>query len=285
VSLSRHARRFVGVWVDLFRRHDLLTAASAIAFQSLVAAVALALLALGILGKTGNESLWWGHVAPQIQSRVLPEVYAGIAQTVQHVFAADSTGLVVFAVLISIWEVSGSVRGCMGALNRVYETDEKRPWWRRFPVSFAISAAVILALLGAVLLVMAAGGAVHGDGYVPFAVVRWLTAILLLVLAFGLLVRFAPAEPRAKRWASVGSALVVVAWIVEAFVFKWYVEYLANFRTAPGSLFVVLVVTAFFYVGSIILLVGIELDELLRENAKAAERTFYELLRATAQRS
>jgi membrane protein len=280
-----NVRKLFDVWLDLFRRHDLLTAASAIAFQALVAAVALVLLGLGVLGESGNQQLFWKHIAPQIANRVLPGVYVGVQQTVQHIFAASSTGLIVFAALLSVWEVSGAVRACMGALNRVYETDESRPWWIRFPVSFGISVALTAALLGSVLLVLAAGGMVHGDGYVPFAIVRWLTSILLIMLAFGLLVRFAPAEARAKRWASVGSGLVVVGWLAEAFVFKLYLNDLANFRTAVGSLTIVLVVTGFFYWASIILLVGIELDELLREHAKAAERTVLQLVRTAAQRS
>jgi len=93
-------------------------------------------------------------------------------------------------------------------------------------------------------------------------------AIALLSAAFTLLARWGPAERRAKKWATAGGTLVVVGWVVESIVFKWYVTSLADFKTAPGSLFVVLVVTSYFYVGAIILLVGIELDELLRTEAR-----------------
>jgi uncharacterized BrkB/YihY/UPF0761 family membrane protein len=65
----------------------------------------------------------------------------------------------------------------------------------------------------------------------------------------------------AKRRASVGAILGVTAWFVESLVFAWYISTIANFNTAVGSLTVLIVVCMYFYVGSIILLVGIELDE------------------------
>lgn len=272
------AGRFAAVWADLFRKHELLTYAGSIARSMLVASVAVVLLLIGLAGAAGRQDLWRSHLAPQVHKRVLPDVYAGLNETVDHVFHANSPGLIVFAALLAVWEVSGSVRGVSGALNRVYETKETRSWKERYPLSVALSAAIVLALVTALLLVMAVGGLVHGAASIPFAIVRWGAAILLVGLAFGLLVRFAPAQPRAKKWSSVGSGLVVVGWIVEALVFKWYLTSLANFRTAVGSLTVVLFVIAYLYTASIILLVGIELDELLREDGKRVERTVFRLL-------
>src|SRR5262249_17920457 len=120
-------------------------------------------------------------------------------QTVDRIFSANSPGLVVFAALLAVWEVSGSVRGVSGALNRIYETEERRSWKRRYPISFAVELVVNVALLTAILLAMAVGGVVHGTASVPFAILRWLGAILRIAFVFGVLVRFAPAEPRAKN--------------------------------------------------------------------------------------
>lgn len=274
------AADFVRTWVDLFDRHDLLTRASAIALQMLTAVVALTLLALAVIGSAGRQDLWSGHVAPAIRPRVLPGVYDGIQATADKIFSSDSTALVVFAAVLAVWEVSGAVRACMGTFTAIYDEPESRPWWVRFPVSFALSAALIGSFIAAVILVEAVGAVVHGPWYVPVAIVRWAVAIALVGLAFGLLVRFGPSRPRAKRWASIGASLVVVAWIVQSVIFAWYIGSLANFKTAVGSLAVFLVVISYFYVGSIVLLVGVELDELLRKDAKEAEQTVLQLVRS-----
>jgi uncharacterized BrkB/YihY/UPF0761 family membrane protein len=60
-------KEIVSLWVDLFDEHGLLTSAAAIALQSFVAMVALALLALALIGETGHEHVWWGQIAPQIE--------------------------------------------------------------------------------------------------------------------------------------------------------------------------------------------------------------------------
>ncbi len=275
----RSLRELVDVWVDLFDEHELLTYASAIALQALVAAVALVLLTLGVLGETGRENVWRDHLGPAVQHKVLPFVYSGIDEVVEKIFSTDSAGLIAFAAILAVWEVSGVIRACMGALDRVYETSDDRPWWIRFPVSVGLAVTTIAGLGGALVLGYLVGNG--GGGWeVVGLVARWAAAIVLIGVAFGLIVRFAPAERRAKRWASAGAALVVVAWIVQSLIFRWYVGSVANFRTAVGSLTVVLVVTAYLYVGAIVLLVGIELDELLRKDVEGDdERGILELVR------
>jgi membrane protein len=148
----------------------------------------------------------------------------------------------------------------MGGMNAVYETDESRSTWVRFGVSLALGVAIAVALVGSVLLVTAA----KGWGGLGLAVVRWLGAILLIGLAVGVLVRYAPAESRAKRWDSFGTSLVVAAWIVASVIFKLFVQHVANFRSALGILAAFLVLTTYVYVSSIVFLVGVQVDELLR---------------------
>jgi membrane protein len=271
--LGQWARDSVSLWGRLFKEHELLSYASNIARTMLVASVSILLLLLGVAAAIGREDLWTTHVAPQIRDRVLPDVYSGVNQTVDRIFAANPPGLIAFAALLAVWEVSGSVRGVSGALNRIYGTEETRSRKRRYLTSFGLALVVNVALLTAIMLAMAVGGAVHGAASVPFAIARWLAAVLLIATAFGLLVRFAPAQPRAKTWTSIGAVLVVIGWIVESLAFKWYIGTLANFRNAVGSLTVVLVVISYLYFASIILLVGIEVDELLRENVDDPERT------------
>jgi membrane protein len=270
----------VTLWVDLFKRHNLLTYASAIAFQALVALVALTLLGIGVLGAISRRDVWTNQIAPQIEPKVLLEVFGGIDATVQKIFQSSSGGLIAFAAVLSIWEMSGVVRACMGAMAQIYEDEENRPWWIRFPISIAIAFALTLALVGAILLATAARTAVHGAWGIPFAILRWLVALGLITLAFGLLVRFAPVKPRTTRWATGGATLVVVAWGVQSLIFVEYLRSLADYRTAAGSLLGIYFLTTFLYVAAIILMVGIELDEQLRQDvAEGEERGILELVR------
>lgn len=264
-------KKIVKLWVDLFDQHELLTSATAIALQALVAAVALALLGIALLGEFGAEGFWNNEIAPQIEPKVLPEVFGGIDASVQKVFVSSSGVLIAVAVLLSIWEVSGVVRACMSALSKVYGTKDERPFWIRFPISFGIAVVLILALGGSTVLTLGLRHTVHGSWGLPFAVLRWVATIVLLSTAFGVLVRFAPAERRSKKWASGGATLVVVLWILQSLIFAWYVRSAANYKTAEGSLTFVYLFTTYFYVAGIVLLVGIELDELLRRDLQGED--------------
>jgi membrane protein len=273
-------RKLVALWVGLFREHGLLTFASAIAFQALVALVALVLLTVALLGRIGRQDVWTEQIGPQLKPKVLPQVYEGIDATCQKVFHTTSAGLIAFAALLTIWEISGVVRACMGALSRIYDTEDERPWWIRFPISIGIALVLTSALVGSMLLATAARTAVHGAWSIPFTIFRWALAIALMIGAFGILVRFAPAERRTKRWSTGGAAVVVVAWLVQSVIFWLYLHHLANYRSPSGSLLGVYFLTTFLYVGAIVLLVGIELDEQLRKDVEGhEERGILELVR------
>jgi len=253
------------LWYELFRKDKLLTYASAIAVHTLIAGVAFVLLFIGLLGATGDKHLWNDTIGPAIRRRVLPDVYRGINAIVQHVFATSSTWLIVVAALLSIWKISSVVRGVIDALKAIYGTTEERSWKVRLPLSFAISTVFILAMLCAIVLLSAVHGPAGWEW--PVAIFRWIGAIGLIMFAFGVLVHHAPAAQRSKKWASAGAILAVIAWILETLIFRWYIDTLADFRSAIGSFTVFILLSIYLYVGAIILLVSIELDELVRLDA------------------
>jgi membrane protein len=271
---------FVSLWVGLFKEHNLLVYASAVAFNTLVALVALVLLVVAILGEIGRSDVWTKQIGPTIQPKLLPQVYEGIDATFTKIFGASSGGLIAFAAAVAIWEISRAVRACMGALSRVYDADDDRSWFVKQPISIGIGVVLTGALVGSILLATAGRTLGHGGWSIAFTIGRWLLSLLLIAGAFGLLVRYAPAERRAKKWASAGAATVVVAWVVQTLIFGAYLRYLADYRSAAGSLLGVYFLTTYLYVAAIVLLVGIELDEQLRKDLNGKdERGIIEIVR------
>jgi membrane protein len=279
VGVKRRFKRFVGLWVDLFGKHGLLDHASAVAFQVLKSLIPLSLLGLAILGATGQEDVWRETIGPAIQPHLQRPTYHAIDYGVEKIFSSETLGLLVFASLLTLWYISGSVRAFIGGINQIYEVKDERRWPVRYAISFGLAACVVVGVMGSMLLTIAAGQ-VGGDGalHALVEVGRWLVAIVLLGIVLGMLFRFAPAKHRANRWASAGSALVIVAWIAATLIFELFVVHVANFKTATGELTVFLVLIGYVYTSSIILLVGVELDELLREDATAGQRGVLELL-------
>jgi membrane protein len=277
--VTTRLRKLVQLWVELFDRHALLDHASSIAFAVLKALVPLTLLGLAVLGVSGERNVWRDTLLPGLRPHVQPATADALDVADEKIFATDSTALVIFASVLALWYVSGSVRAVMGATNQIYGDEETRSWKERYPLSVGLAAGIAVCVVGALLSVLSLPAlAHHGALEVMVAIGRWLVAIVLLALAVALLVRFAPVKPRSNTWVSGGSVLVIVAWVAASMVFKLLVTSLLNFKTATGSLGAFLVLTGYVYTSSIIFLVGVELDELLREDATEGQRGLLEML-------
>ena len=210
-------REFVQAWTDAFREHRLLTYATAIALRALICFVSLTFLALALLGAVGQRDVWQRHIAPAIEPKVTHPTFVAINAAAEKVFASNSAGLIVFALLYALWQMSGSLRAVMDALNAIVDCDEKRPTLYRYGLSVAL-AAVAIALIACALFVVAGAdrllGASGGVSHWLIAVLRWPAAAIFLGFAVGIVARFAPVEHRGARWASVGATLIVVACLV-----------------------------------------------------------------------
>jgi membrane protein len=281
VTTWRERKRRILKAVDLLRgklrEHELLTHASAIAFQVLKSLVPLSLLAIALLGAAGRRDIWSKHIAPTLKSRFDEPVYAAIDFAVEKIFASNSAGLIAFSALLTVWYVSSGVRGIMGAINRIYDSDEKRPQWLRWLTSIGLAVCVVASVVGAALLVLAVPTP-NGAWEIPVGAARWLGAVAALTVTAGILVRWAPSEPRPKKWASAGAVLVVGTWLLTSLAFRWYVGSIANFKSATGQLTVFIVLMLYAYASSVVLLLGVEIDELLREDVNAEERGILHVL-------
>ena len=281
---KRGLRVFFDVWVDVFKQHNILTYASAIAFQILVALVPLMVLTFGVLGALDEQSVWKKQIATGIEDKLPVPAWNAVNYAAERILSHASAGLIVFGIALTIWELSGSVRATMGALNQMYDTEEERSRWMRFWISFGIAVAIGACFLGSIL-VLTLSKHLGGSAHVAVSVGRWIVAVLLLGVAVELLVRFAPAEPREKRWVTLGSAFIVVAWVVASLLFKVYVSDIADFRSTIGTFVAVLVLTAYLNVTAIVFLVGVQVDELIRKDAARGERGLYDHVRAALGQS
>jgi membrane protein len=270
IDLSpRRAGRLVRSLAGRFSEHGLLVYTSAISFRALVALVPLSLLALGMLGALGQQDVWHHTLAPAIRDRFTPPVYSGINASVEKILTSGTAGLIAFATILLLWYAAAAISVVMSALNRIHEVEERRPTRRRVATTAALAVGVAACIISAILVVVLLGQvSAGGVAGALLAVVKWVGAVFLLGLAVGLLVRFAPAERPEARWASAGSITIVVGWVITTLAFRWWVTGVANFKTATGQLTFFLLLTGYVFAVCLVFLLGVELDELARKEAK-----------------
>jgi len=255
-----------GPLADAARAHRLTTHATAIAFRVLVALVPLLLLGIALLGAFGLEDVWQDSIAPELQDRFTKPVYEAIDYSARQIFRDPKLGLILFASLLLLWEAVRAVRAVSNALNDIHEVAERRRGWRVFVVTLGLAVACSgLIIVAALELIVAprllSGGVVD----VALTIVRWPAAVLLLGVAVALLVRYAPAEHPQPRWASVGSAVIVGSWLVLSGAFGIWTTSVASYKSAVGTLLAFLILTTYVLSLSAAFLVGVELDEALRQ--------------------
>ena len=225
----------------------------------------LTLLGFAVLGAVGLSSVWTDSLAPRLEDKVTQPVYRAIDTSVKKILEGDKGVLIVLATLLLAWHMTNAIVMVMQALNRMHDVDDDRSLQKKLLVAVGLAAATTVAFVSALLVVAAAPNV--GGGFVHFVlgVGRWLVAAVLLGVAVGMLVRYAPAEHPRPRWASVGSVGIIAAWLLMTLLFKLWVQYVSNFKTAVGQLTAFLILGAYIYLSVVVFLTGVEVDELLRK--------------------
>jgi membrane protein len=234
------------------------------------AVIPLALFGLGLLGLLGLDEIWTSHIAPELRQNVSGAVYHVLDSSVHRVFASRRIFWATLGAGLTVWEVSGAMRASMTVLDRIYQIDRTRRRWDRYRVSLVLSAIVTVLLVLAAVTFELGGTAARdlagsGAAGTVVALLRWpLTAVLLLV-AVGIVVRWAPAEHRPWRWVTFGTGLAVGAWMAMSLLFGLYLRTVADYGSIFGNLATVIVAFEYAYLSAIVLLGGLAVDGIAQE--------------------
>jgi membrane protein len=254
-----------------YDEHDVLTFASAIAFQVLFALIPLALCGLGLLAGLGLQEQWTREWGQQVRDSMSPAAFRVVDDTVRRVLDERQAFWTTAGALLAIWKVSAAIRAIMDVLDRIYGSGRQRSFADRMRVSLLLGTAL------AVLLLAAAGTVILGDDALAAvgldsALILWLRWPLALALLFGvvaLLVAYAPVERQRVQWVTFGSAVVVAAWVGTSVVLSWYMTSVADYGSVFGALATVMVAFTYLYFAAAAVLTGAELDALVRERVES----------------
>lgn len=253
-----------GVVKDVLRGYadnDLLTYGSAIAFQMLFALIPLTLFGLGLFGFFGLEDVYEKDMVPTLRDSTSPAMFEVIDSTVRKILESKQGFWITIGAVITVWEMSGAMRAIMGVFDSIYDCERERGFRERYTVSILLAIGTGTLLIAAVA-VNQLGPVLVGDAMV-FA--RWPIAIVLLFASIALLVRYAPAErDPAAHYVSIGSTIVVLAWVLTSVAFTLYVTKVADYGNIFGSLATVIIVFEYLYLAACAFLTGALLDAIMR---------------------
>lgn len=252
--------------ISEFRRHELLMAASAIAFRILVVTIPASLFLIGVLGAFQLEDLWRNEAAPELRQNVSQPVYELVNDVVIRVFEGQQPFWITIGALLAVVGMASVVDAVTRTLNRIHGAEESRTFVERAANAVAIGAltgVLVLAAIAVVRLGPFAFTALIGDGVlvdVASFVVRWALAAGLLVLVVVLMVRVAPDMERPLGRVTRGAAITVGGWIVATLLFSLYLETLASYDSVFGHLATLYVFVQYVALSAIVYVAGLVID-------------------------
>ena len=253
-----------------FSQDECLDLAAGLTYYAVLALFPALLAIVSLLGLLNQDQAGTDALMDVVRG-VAPGAADTMQGVVQQLTQSRGAGLgLVVGILGALWSASGYVGAFGRALNRVYEIDEGRPFWKLRPVMLLVTViAVVLAALVAVALVVsgpvagAVGDAIGiGDtGVTIWNIAKWPVILAVVVFIVAVLYYATPNIRQPKfRWISIGATIAVLVWIVASVGFGFYVANFGSYNKTYGSLAGVIVFLLWLWITNLALLFGAEVD-------------------------
>ncbi len=203
-------------------------------------------------------------------ARVAPgDVITIIQDQILEIANDENTGLLTLGMLGTIWSMSSGMDAIINTLNLAYDIQDSRPWWRVKLRAIALTLALAVFIVISLALVMvgpALGERVAGWFYLgpafTFAwnVLQWPVVFGLVTLGVAIIYYYAPDAEQEWIWITPGSVLATLLWLLTSIGFRFYVTNFAAYNATYGAIGGVIVLLLWFYVSSLAVLVGAELN-------------------------
>ncbi|NQX37192.1 YihY/virulence factor BrkB family protein [Herbiconiux sp. VKM Ac-2851] len=265
-------------WRYLLRRtlHEFgqdggIDAAAALTFFAVLSVFPAALAIVSLIGVVGD--------GPDVVTRLLklldqvaPGAVTDVLRGPLDEIASTSSANLTLAVglVAALWSASTYVSAFGRALNRIYEVDEGRPFWKRKPAQLAVTILlIILVVLIAGIVVLsgpilrAVGDALNiGDGAVAvWDIGKWPVLVISVVLIVAVLYATTPNIRQPKfRWLSLGAGLAILLLGAASGGFAFYVSNFGTYNQTFGALAGVIIFLIWVFLVNVALLLGAEFN-------------------------
>jgi membrane protein len=198
-----------------------------------------------------------------------PDMHRLLQEQMDSLREADHGGILSFGLLMALWSSSAALVAATDALNRAYDIEEGRPWWKVRLNAIMMTVALAVFVLVAFTLIVAGPEIAEsiasrfGLGRVfttVWNIVQWPVALLLVVVAIALVYYLAPDAEQDWVWITPGAVLATVLWLLASLAFRFYVSNFADYNATYGSLGGVILLMLWFYISSLAILVGAEVN-------------------------
>jgi membrane protein len=203
-----------------------------------------------------------GRLAP-------PEVLSIINEQLVQIANRKNGGLLTFALILTIWSSSGAMVSIITTLNAAYDVTETRSYIKvrliaiglTLGLAFFILSSIALIIVGPAVAERAADALQVGPAFEwAWSLLQWPVVFALAASGVALIYYFAPDAEQDWVWLTPGAVLATLLWILVSMGMKLYLARVGDFNETYGTIGTVMVLLLWFYLTSIAILVGAELN-------------------------
>lgn len=200
---------------------------------------------------------------------VADESYQIVKDFVDEFLETDNKTLLSFGMIGALWASSTGVAAIIRGLNKAYDVEESRPFWKARGLSLIFTIALgIVVLLSFVLLIFgkAIGEQVFIFLHFPdhfdllWNVMKYGILLIIMLVVFVFIYKITPNRHLTIREVFPGAVFSIMGWIFTSLLFSFYVNNFGNYSAMYGSIGGIIILLIWLYISSIILLLGGEIN-------------------------
>jgi membrane protein len=210
-----------------------------------------------------------GRVVGMLQGVAPAEVVGIIRDQLAKIAEGRQGGLLSFGVVAALWSSSAAMVAIIDALNRAYDVEDQRPWWKQRLTAILLTVGVALFLLVSFTLIVAGpqlaefvSGRLGLGGVFEWTwkIAQWPLVFALVATAVGLIYYFAPDVDQDFAWITPGSLVATLLWLVGSLAFRLYVVNFGSYNETYGTIGGVMVLMLWLYLTGLTIIIGAEMN-------------------------
>ena len=261
---------FKQAWAE-FRRDECTDLAAGLTYYAVLSMFPALLAIISLLGVFGQGESTTDTLLELVERIGQEDAVDQLREPITQMTQTNAAGFaLVFGLVGALWSASAYIGAFGRAMNKIYEVDEGRPFWKLRPLNLAITVVTVLLAALVLLGLVVSGpfaqelGETLGVGETTVTVwniVKWPVMLLVVVFLVAVLYYATPNVKQPKfRWISVGAGLAIVVWILASLGFAVYVANFGSYNKTYGSLAGVIILLLWLWLTNNALLFGAEVD-------------------------
>ncbi len=254
--------------LDVFReaRRDNITGESAkAAYYFFLSIFPLILAVFALTGLFGGDAAF-SWIMSRLQTAAPGDTADFLRRYVSQITSGGRPGALSIGVLLTIWSGSNVFSALTDGLNRMYDIEETRSWWKKKGIAFLVTIGASLLMVGGAVAIIVGPELARGAG-IPVAgeVIRWPLAFALIVAMMWIIYYFLPnrEQNEVKAETLAGAAAGTVIWLMVTVLFRLYVTNLGSYDETYGFVGAIIVLMLWMYLTAVAVLFGGEIAAVL----------------------